>query len=114
MSPIGTQIPLVGAFLAFYSDFMAREKHKSHLEKFPEVGTAGREKHLVCRQFLALHPQGDVHKLLLRQQAVEGSDQLPLVVIPSKRISVSKRARTSVMLTISSCISARTPWWCRG
>ena len=94
MSPIGTQIPLVGAFLAFYSDFMAREKHKSHLEKFPEIGTAGREKHLVCRQFLALHPQGDVHKLLLAQQTVECGDQLPLVIVPAERISVIQETNT--------------------
>ena len=57
----------------------------AHLEKFSEVRTAGREKHLVCRQLLALHPQRDVNKLLLGQQTVEGRDQLPLVIVPAER-----------------------------
>ena len=84
-----------------------------HLEKFPEVRTAGGEKHLVSRQLLALHPQGDVDKLLLGQQTVEGGDQLPLVIVPAEIISVNEthyRAQlSSALLTISSCISVPSP-----
>ena len=84
----------------------------AHLEKFSEVWTASREEHLVSRELLALHPQGDVHKLLLAQQTVEGRDQLPLVIVPVERISVIQgRPIQWALLTISSCIFVRSPSW---
>ena len=85
----------------------------AHLEKFPEVRTAGREKHLVSRQLLPLHPQCDVNKLLLAQQTLEGRDQLPLVIVPAERemVSVNERPDQVALLTISSCIFAPSPWW---
>ena len=60
----------------------------AHLEKLPEVGTAGGEQHLVGGQALALHPEGHVHEVLLSQQTLEGGDQLVLVVVPKQKIEL--------------------------
>ena len=61
-------------------------KKDTHLEQFPEVGTARRQHHLVGLHGKAVGRDGDVDKLLLVLQLAERRHHVVVVVAPFQAV----------------------------